>query len=220
MSTARKPRIVWTGERKALVAKLYPDTPTADVARRLGVSETSVYNQAAVLGIRKSAAYMASPAACRLRRGDNIGAKSQFKKGGKPWNTGMKGLQIGGVGTRFQPGHVGGISVEVYKPIGTERINKDGYLERKIHDGLPRQSRWRAVHLLLWEEANGRLPSGHAIAFRDGDKRNLNLDNLHLVSRADLMRRNSYHNYGPEIARLVQLKSAIARQINKREKQS
>lgn len=207
MSTAKKPRIAWTGEMKAIVAKLYPDTPTADVARRLGVSESSVYNQAAVLGIRKSAAYLASPAACRLRRG------------GKPWNTGMKGLQIGGVGTRFQPGHVGGRAAEVYQPIGSERITRDGYLERKIHDGLPRQSRWRAVHLLLWEEANGRVPPGHAVAFRDGDKRNLNLDNLHLVSRADLMRRNSCHNYGPEIARLVQLKSAIARQINKREKQ-
>jgi len=132
----------------------------------------------------------------------------------------MKGLQLGGVGTRFQPGHVGGRAAEVYQPIGTERITRDGYLERKIHDGLPRQSRWRAVHLLLWEEANGRVPPGHAIAFRDGDKRNLDLVNLHLVSRAELMRRNSCHNYGPEMARLVQLKSAIARQINKREKQS
>ncbi|HRF06306.1 HNH endonuclease signature motif containing protein [Accumulibacter sp.] len=220
MSTARKPRISWTAEMKALVAKIYPDTPTADVARRVGVSETSVYAQAAVLGIRKSAAYMASTAACRLRRGDNVGAKSRFRKGANPWNKGMKGLQLGGVGTRFQPGHVGGRAAEVYQPIGTERITRDGYLERKIHDGLPRQSRWRAVHLLLWEEANGRVPPGHAIAFRDGDKRNLDLVNLHLVSRAELMRRNSCHNYGPEMARLVQLKSAIARQINKREKQS
>ena len=30
------------------------------------------------------------------------------------------------------------------------------------------------------------------------------------------MRRNSAHNRGPEIARLIQLKGAITRQINKR----
>jgi hypothetical protein len=30
------------------------------------------------------------------------------------------------------------------------------------------------------------------------------------------MRRNSYHQYGPEVAKAVQLRGAITRQINKR----
>ena len=37
-----------------------------------------------------------------------------------------------------------------------------------------------------------------------------------MVTRAELMRRNSVHNRGPEIARIHQLKGAIMRQINKR----
>ena len=76
--------------------------------------------------------------------------------------------------------------------------------------------RWRAVHILLWEAAHGPLPKGHAIVFKDGDKRHIELDNLQLVTRAELMSRNTMHNYGPEIARVIQLKGAITRQINRR----
>jgi len=74
------------------------------------------------------------------------------------------------------------------------------------------------VHHLVLLEAGREVPPGHALVFRDGDKRNFALDNLELVTRGDLMRRNSYHNYGPEIAAAVQLKGAIMRQINKRMK--
>ncbi len=69
--------------------------------------------------------------------------------------------------------------------------------------------------------SNGRSDTvvrHHAVAFKDGNKQNIALDNLELVSRADLMKRNSYHNYGKEIAQLVQLKGAVTRQINKRER--
>ncbi len=55
------------------------------------------------------------------------------------------------------------------------------------------------------------------VCFIDGNKQNLSLDNLALLSRSDLMRLNSYHNrYPKEIARLIQLRGALMRQINKR----
>jgi len=47
---------------------------------------------------------------------------------------------------------------------------------------------------------------------------NLALDNLQLVTRAELMKRNSYHQYGPEISKIIQLRGALALQINKRER--
>lgn len=72
------------------------------------------------------------------------------------------------------------------------------------------------IHHIVWREAGREIPSGHALVFRDGNKRNFALNNLELVSRAELMRRNSVHNYGPEIARIHQLQGAITRQINKR----
>lgn len=41
------------------------------------------------------------------------------------------------------------------------------------------------------------------------------------MSRHENMRRNSYHtNYPPEVARLVQLKGAISRQVNRIKKEA
>jgi hypothetical protein len=57
-----------------------------------------------------------------------------------------------------------------------------------------------------------------ALTFRDGDKTNLSIENLELITRAELMRRNSIHNYGPEIAQLGQLKGALLRQIRRKSK--
>ncbi len=208
----------WTTRQVQLLTELYPHHSTAYVAERVGRSEKSCYTKAKQLGLKKTPEYLASPAACRLRRGDNTGAETRFKPGNIAWNKGMKGLQIGGKATQFKPGHRGGKALERYQPIGTERISKDGYLERKINDDMPLQKRWRAVHLVLWEEANGPVPKGHAVVFKDGDKSNITLDNLELISRAELMRRNTYHRYGKEIAQAIQLKGAITRKINRMEK--
>ena len=105
----------------------------------------------------------------------------------------------------------------MWQPVGATRI-KDGYLERKINDGMPIHRRWRGEHLVIWEAVNGPLPKGHAIVFRDGERTHITLENLELVSRRELMRRNTVHRWGEEIARLVQLKGAITRQLNKQEK--
>ena len=74
------------------------------------------------------------------------------------------------------------------------------------------------VHHIVWREAGREIPRGYRLTFKDGNKRNFALDNLELVSIADMMRRNTVHNYGPEIAQLVQLRGAITRQINRRSK--
>ena len=73
------------------------------------------------------------------------------------------------------------------------------------------------MHLILWESVHGPVPPSHAVAFRDGNKQHIALDNLELITRAELMRRNTIHNYPKEIAQLVQLRGAITRQINRKE---
>ena len=211
----RSPRQIWTDGQVETLVRLYPDTPTADIAEQLGVTVSRVYAKANLLGLKKSAAYFATPAACRIRNGDKIGVSTRFQSGHTTWNKGMKGLDIGGKETRFKPGHRGGKAAQLYQPIGTERISKDGYLERKINDDMPLQKRWRAVHLLVWESANGPLPPGYAVTFKDGNKRNVILENLALISRADLMRRNTIHNWGPEIAELNLMRARLVRQINR-----
>lgn len=212
MTAQRNP---WTEAQLKRLVELYADVPTADLVLELGHPVSSIYRRAAMLGIKKSDAYLSTPNARRLD--GIIGTSTRFQKGLVPWNTGTH-FTAGGrsAETRFKKGHRGGRALDRYQPIGTERISKDGYLERKINDDMPLQKRWRAVHLIAWELVNGPLPSGRALVFKDRDKTNIVLENLELVTRAELMRRNSYHtNYPKEVAQLIQLRGALNRKINR-----
>ena len=118
--------------------------------------------------------------------------------------------------TQFKKGVRQGVAVRLYKPIGTERISKDGYLERKVNDGLPLQARWRAVHLVVWEALHGPVPAGHAVAFKNGDRTDIRPENLELIHRRALMARNTVHNLPKPLAQTVQLLGALRRQINRK----
>lgn len=208
-------RKIWTADEEARLTAAYPGTRTADLAVEFGCTEHKVYSKAASMGLKKSAEYLASAMACRLRRGDNVGKAYRFKPGQEAWNKGIK-FDSGGRSheTRFKPGR----RPHTWTPIGTERLSKEGYLERKIADTGVTRKDYVPVHRLVYEEHNGPIPEGHTIVFRDKDKTNRDPGNLECISRADLMRRNSFHNYGKDIARLIQLKGAVQRQINKRER--
>lgn len=212
---------LWSAADDAVLRRLYPNTPTAVLARRLRRSLTATYGRAELLGVKKSAAYLAGPHAYRLRRGDNVGAAYRFTPGHVPANKGLRrpGWFRGRMReTQFKRGVRHGAAVDLYKPIGTERTSKDGYLERKVNDSLPLQRRWRAVHLVLWESEHGPVPKGHAIAFKNGDKTDIRLENLECISRRELMARNTVHNLPKPVAQVVQLLGALHRQIHRREK--
>lgn len=215
-------RRFWTAAEDAKMRKRFPNAPTAVVAAELGRSESSVSQRAIFLGIGKSAEYLATPASGRMRPGSKLGDATRFKAGQKSWNKGIKGscgLHPNCRATQFEKGVRRGVAVKLYQPIGSERVSKDGYLERKINDDMPLQARWRAVHILEWEAVNGRLPKGHALVFKNGNKADIRNDNLELITRAELMKRNSYHNrYPKEVGLLIQLRGALNRQINRRAK--
>lgn len=205
----------WTASEVATLTRLYADTPTRDIAAQLGHPLSATFLKAIHLGLRKSPSYMASPAACRLRCGDNIGKPHRFPKGHVPANKGLRrpGYAPGRMAqTQFRPG----VKPHTWKPIGSERLC-DGYLQRKVTDtGYPPRD-WQPVHRLLWEEAYGALPPGYTVSFIDGDRTHVTLDNLCLMSRQDLAKRNSmWTNYPPELARTIQLVGALKRKINNR----
>jgi len=211
---------LWNPEDEQLLRDCYPHLPTADIARGLRRSLAATYARAQQLGLVKTEAYLASPDACRLRRDASVGIPYRFPKGHVPANKGLRrpGWSPGRMKeTQFKKGERRGVAVQLYQPIGTERISKDGYRERKVNDGLPLQKRWRAVHLVIWEEAHGPLPPGHAVAFKNGDKTDIRLDNLECITKRELMRRNSVHNLPPELASTIQLLGALKRQIRRRE---
>lgn len=216
-------RAPWSDVELRLLRDHFADSRTDDLARALGRPYGAVAQKAANVGLRKSEAYLASPAAHRL---DGVkGMGTRFEKGLVPWNKG-KEWRAGGrsIETQFKPGRAAHESRN-YVPIGSLRLSKDGYLQRKVTDDprLVPARRWVGVHRLVWEAAHGPVPPGHVVVFKEGkrsaDPSAITLDVLELVTRQQLMRRNSYHtNYPPEVARLIQLRGAINRQINQRAK--
>lgn len=132
----------------------------------------------------------------RKRKGWKTGRTGQFVKGQAPLNKGKRcapgqgGRHPNAQRTHFKPGVRQGIAGSLYKPIGTERVSREGYRERKIHDGMPLQSRWRAVHLIEWETANGPIPKGHCLKCLDGDRSNTDPSNWKLIARGLLPRLN------------------------------
>ncbi len=218
MTRFRAGKLLWEPAEDAQLAARYPHERTTAIARDLGRTTAATYNRARKLGLAKSAEYLASPAACRLRREDNVGAACRFQAGHVPANKGLRrpGWAPGRMAsTQFKKGERRGVAVRLYQPIGTERFSKDGYLERKVNDDLPLQARWRAVHLVLWEAAHGPVPKGHAVTFLNGDRRDVRLDNLGLISRRELMARNSLHNLPKPLVETLHMLGALNRRIRR-----
>jgi hypothetical protein len=127
--------------------------------------------------------------AFKARNKLNSGLTSRFPEGHVPYNKGHKGTFRGGPDAekhQFKKGN----KPHNWVPIGTERISKDGYIEVKAYEGRG-QRNWRSKHAVIWEKHHGRkVPRNHVVLFGDGDNRNLDPDNLLLVSRAQLARLN------------------------------
>lgn len=212
------PRRRWTDDEIAILRDLFPNHRTEDVATMIGRSTTITAQKANNIGLRKSAEYLASPASGRLLPGDTRGLSGRIQPGQTPWNKGIK-FEPGGrsAETRFKAG----LRPHNTRAVGDTKLTKDGTLVRKISDATGKRcNRWRAVHELVWTEANGPLPPKHIVVFRPGmataKVEEITLDRVECISLAENMRRNTVHNYPPEIARLLILRGALNRQINKR----
>ena len=95
------------------------------------------------------------------------GVNTTFKKKHVPANKGkqMSAEQYAKCkGTMFKKGH----SPQNYRPVGSERVNVDGYIEIKVKD----PNKWNLKHRLIWEEHNGEIPQGKLVIFRDNNPLN------------------------------------------------
>ena len=68
---------------------------------------------------------------------------------------------------------------------GVQKMAKDCVY---MWDGNRRRIRRPAA---VWMKHNGPIPHGMCVIHKDGDKHNDDIGNLELISRSDLMRRNS-----------------------------
>lgn len=217
----------WSDIEVAILRKFYADSPTEPIAMALGRTREQVYAKASALGLAKSEEYLASPHACRLRRGDGVGAAFRFQKGHVPANKGTRrpGWAPGRMAeTQFKKGEMAGAAQHNYVPIGSKRISKDGYLERKMTDdpALVPARRWTAVHRLVWEAVHGPIPDKHVVRFKPGMstavEAEITVDKLECISLAENMRRNTIHRYPQEIKDAIRSVAVLNRRINNVEK--
>ncbi len=117
--------------------------------------------------------------ALRKRNGWKTGRTGRFVKGNIPLPNARPG---GPNNTSFKKGN----RPHNWKPIGSSRISKDGYVEVKISE----PKTWAQLHVIIWQATNGTIPDGHCVVFKDMDKTNICLDNLELITRNENLQIN------------------------------
>ncbi len=121
----------------------------------------------------------------------NTGRTGRFEKGQTSHNKGKKmtpELYEKCKGTMFKKGNI----PHNHRPEGSERISKDGYVEIKVAE----PNKWMLKHRLVWQQANGEIPEGHIVIFRDNNKHNISLENLMLISRSENLIINGHNLSG------------------------
>jgi len=181
----------WTQAESDTVLRRYPHEPTEGISRDMGRTASAIYQHARRHGVYKSAAHKLA----MQRKGSDAlhaaGRAHRFHTGQWPWN---KGTHIdNGSWHRFEKGH----RPHTWRPVGSERINKDGQRERKTAE--PRT--WKTLHVIEWERHNGPVPAGHIVVFANRDPGDLRIENLICIDRAENMRRNTIHRYPRDLMR-------------------
>lgn len=112
-----------------------------------------------------------------------------FKKGSIPANKGTKGLTKANR-TSFKPGD---IPLNT-KKVGTISTRKDKNGSLYMHIKITEPSKWQMLHVYIWEHKHGKIPKNHCVIFKDKNTLNTRLDNLMLISRAELARLNQKYS--------------------------
>lgn len=203
LTMSRAKHHVWTIDQIDILINNYPDSTPEQMESVFSgmLNRRQIGNKAKKLGLHKSESY-------KFEHG--IGKNGRIIKGHLSWNKGLKGFNPDGENreTQFKAGSI----PPNHTPVGTTRIDSDGYIYIKVEEGL---NKYKLLHREIWKKHYGEYPAkGMAIIFKDGNKQNCNIDNLELVTRKQLMQRNSVHNLPKEIADLIALKGSLTRRIN------
>lgn len=154
-------------------------------------------------------------------RKHKLGLKSgimggQFEKGHKPFNKGKKWdeylskkSQLNCMKTTFKKGN----APQNYKPIGSERFDKNGYVTIKVKE----PNKWERKHRVIYKSMYGNIPKGYKVIFADGDIYNFDKSNLILVSSSELLIMNREGLYKRE-KKLTKTGSLIAKVIDRTNK--
>ena len=210
---------IWTAAEDKIMSAIYPNKPSAVVAKKLNRSIRSVYQRARTLGISKTEKFMKSPLSGGFQKGSNIGSEYRFTKGTSPANKGKKQTDYmtaaaikKTVATRFKKGQK------------THNEKSDGAISiRKDKRGIPYQhiriakAKWICLHIYIYEQHYGKIPPGGVIRFLDKNTLNCDITNLKLIDKATNMQLNTIHRYPPEVKSLIMLQGKLVKTIIKKQ---
>lgn len=203
----------WTQEEIDTLSRLYPNHYASEIAEILGRGISSIHCKAQSLGLESSREKIQRTGYEASKSPASIAAR--FQKGSVPLNKGKKvspETYAKCRPTMFKKGH----TPVNHRDVGSERVNVDGYIEIKVAE----PNRWRLKHRVIWEQANGSIPKGFNVQFKNHNPLDCRIENLYLISKAEQMaKENSFWaKYPKEIQEIIHLKGVVNRAIHKAEK--
>lgn len=208
----RKSKIIsshkqWTDEDIELFTELYPHNYNAVIMGIFECTYSQVTGKAERLGLKKTQEFRDM---YRRDAGDllrKVGQNTRILPGTTPPNKGKKmpdDLKEKIKHTWFKPGN----TPHNTKEDGYERISKDGYIEIRIAP-----AKFVLKHRYIYESHHGPIPPRHCVTFIDGNKYNLDINNLKLVSREEHAVNNRGHQYPEEIKQTIKLLNKLNKKI-------
>ena len=198
----------WSEQEDAILRMKYADTPSDEIAAELGRSLCAIYNRAREFDLKKDENYRSEAGRMGSRHPKAVAMR--FTKGHVPVNRGkkMSAETYRKVARTFF--RKGNIPVN-HRSVGSERVNRDGYAEIKVAE----PNKWKLKHRLLWEREHGQIPKGFNIQFRNGNRQDVRIENLYLISRSEQMRKENCMEarYPETLRKVIRMRSALKRQI-------
>lgn len=209
----RKNRHYTTDEDVAYIIEHYATMSAAEIAVARGMTKSTVVHIAHNNDLHKSREWIAERARQRSADPNHGGRATRFQVGRVSPNKGRKieewmspeGI-VNSSRTRFKKGQPS----RNIRPVGSERVNVEGYIEIKMAD----PNKWRQKQRVVWESANGPVPDGYVVSFKDGNKLNCELNNLVLTTKAENLQKVSLHNYPDDVREIIHMRAVLKRHIN------
>ena len=196
-SKDRKPQHKWTDEEKEYLASIVKGSTYKEITKQMNDKFEYNFSEEQIKGMM-------------YRNKLTTGTGGYFKKGSTPWNKGLKGY-MGANKTSFKKGTIPPNQV----PIGTESITKGGYIKVKV--GEP--NKWKLKQRYIYEQHYGEIPKDCNVIFADKNIRNFDINNLILVSKAEMLILNN-NKLIFEDKELTKVGVNIAKVIDKAKKRS
>lgn len=190
----------------------YPHEPTENIANDFGVSIYTVYQTAKRYQVKKSEAFLNSPASGRIQKGNQLSPATQFKKG---FPGATKGLRIEAIiksEEKLRNWRDKCLWKKGHKPHNT---GTDGEIRWRNNPGYYfiriAENNWEFLHRYIWEQEYGEISPGFNVIFKDGNHRNCKLENLECISNRELAERNRHTKYPIELMRAIEDKNRLSK---------